>query len=78
MQAHKRIALLAYTVAALLLASCSGDHPASESHDDSHAVHWDYEADDGPANWGTMEDVWRACAEGREQSPIQRQQPFTA
>ena len=31
---------------------------------------WGYEADNGPALWGTLDPVFAACARGREQSPI--------
>ena len=70
MKKQGRISPLAYAIAALSLASCTGEHTASESHDEDHAVHWGYDANDGPAVWGSMDDAWRACAKGREQSPI--------
>ncbi len=50
--------------------SCSGEKTGSESHDDEHAVHWGYEADNGPGTWGSMNSAWALCAEGLEQSPI--------
>jgi carbonic anhydrase len=42
----------------------------------SHAAHgagasyWDYDGDEGPARWGQLSPDYRACAEGRSQSPI--------
>jgi carbonic anhydrase len=54
------------SIGALSLVSCSG----SEDHGESHGVHWGYEADNGPANWASMDPAWNLCAEGSEQSPI--------
>ena len=31
---------------------------------------WGYEADNGPALWGTLDPAFAACAHGQEQSPI--------
>ena len=70
MKTRGRISLLGYAIAALSLASCSGDHTAAESHSNDHSARWGYEADNGPANWGVMDDAWHVCADGREQSPI--------
>jgi carbonic anhydrase len=52
-----------------LVGGCSPSETetASEEHD---AVHWGYEAANGPAHWGSMDPEWALCAEGREQSPI--------
>ena len=65
---------LAGAMAALLLAACSGtqptSEPASEGQEAVHAVHWGYEADNGPDEWGSMDSDWILCAEGREQSPV--------
>ncbi len=69
-QAHKGIALLAYTISALSLAACSDEHQASESRGDSYDGHWGYEADNGPGHWSSMNPDWRLCSEGEEQSPI--------
>src|SRR5581483_12147678 len=32
--------------------------------------HWDYVGKYGPVNWGKLDPAWRACSEGKEQSPI--------
>lgn len=34
------------------------------------AVHWTYEGEDGPQNWGKLESDYSACSVGTEQSPI--------
>ena len=34
------------------------------------ATRWGYAPHDGPARWGTLDPAFRACALGREQSPI--------
>jgi carbonic anhydrase len=32
--------------------------------------HWSYEGEDGPEHWGEIADLYRMCAEGKNQSPI--------
>jgi carbonic anhydrase len=32
--------------------------------------HWDYLGKYGPINWGKLDPDWRACAVGKEQSPV--------
>lgn len=73
----RRLAATVCTLAALVLASCSGgetaddpDAAVEEARDEGPAVHWGYEADNGPAQWGSMNPAWSLCAEGRRQSPI--------
>lgn len=36
----------------------------------SEGVHWGYEGETGPANWGTLSPDYAACGEGQEQSPV--------
>ncbi|MGB7547621.1 MAG: carbonic anhydrase family protein [Terracidiphilus sp.] len=31
---------------------------------------WSYQGKDGPLNWGRLDPAYKACAQGREQSPI--------
>ncbi len=31
---------------------------------------WDYLGKYGPINWGKMDPAWKACSEGKEQSPV--------
>lgn len=38
---------------------------AAESH-----AHWSYTGPTGPANWGTLDTSYGACAQGKSQSPI--------
>lgn len=35
-----------------------------------HGPHWGYEGDHGPERWGHMSSDFKACSEGRTQSPI--------
>jgi carbonic anhydrase len=35
-----------------------------------HDTHWDYIGKEGPINWGKLDPAFRACSEGKEQSPI--------
>ncbi len=65
-----RMPLFVYAIIGVSIVSCSGEKTGSESHDDEHAVHWGYEADNGPGTWGSMNSAWALCADGREQSPI--------
>lgn len=34
------------------------------------AAHWSYEGKTGPLNWGKLEPDYKACSQGKEQSPI--------
>ncbi len=36
----------------------------------SDPVHWSYEGEEGPAHWGELSPDFAACAEGKEQSPV--------
>jgi carbonic anhydrase len=66
----KRTSVLACASAALLLASCTDREPDANAHGDDPVVHWGYESDNGPENWGSMDAAWRLCSSGREQSPV--------
>jgi carbonic anhydrase len=57
-------------ISALSLAACSGKETVSHGHSTGHAIHWGYEVDDGPDQWGSMNPEWALCANGLEQSPI--------
>ena len=35
-----------------------------------HAVHWSYEGEGSPANWGKLKPEYKLCATGQRQSPI--------
>ena len=37
---------------------------------DSHAVHWSYEGEGNPANWGKLRADYALCSSGQRQSPI--------
>ena len=41
--------------------------PVAPPRDDPH---WSYENADGPSAWGKLSAKWKACADGRRQSPI--------
>ena len=45
---------------------------APEAHEGAHAgeVHWDYEGENGPPNWGKLKPEFNICAIGKRQSPI--------
>jgi len=45
--------------------------PAPEAHGNTHATpHWEYEGENGPANWGKLHPEFNICAIGKRQSPI--------
>ncbi len=65
MRAGKRFLFAAAFTLGLGLAALNvqaGDH--------SHAPHWGYEGEGGPEKWGHMSSDFKACSEGRTQSPI--------
>jgi carbonic anhydrase len=33
-------------------------------------AHWDYEGKNGPLRWGKLDPAYKACSDGREQSPV--------
>lgn len=35
-----------------------------------HEIHWSYEGEGAPANWGTLKPEWQLCNVGERQSPI--------
>ncbi|MFA6444668.1 MAG: carbonic anhydrase family protein, partial [Sterolibacterium sp.] len=48
------------------------DHGGQASHGSqaSHGVHWTYDGNEGPKNWGKLSPDYQACGTGKEQSPI--------
>jgi carbonic anhydrase len=46
----------------------SADAEGDEKED--HVVHWSYEGDTGPENWGDLSEEFETCATGESQSPI--------
>ena len=53
-------------------AAAAGHAPmaAAPAHGGGHAVHWSYDGEGGPWNWGALKSEFSACDEGRSQSPI--------
>lgn len=47
----------------------SAEKPMGDPHV-SHEIHWSYEGEFGPANWGRLKPEWAACSSGNRQSPI--------
>ena len=35
-----------------------------------HEIHWTYDGEGGPANWGVLKPEWQLCGSGERQSPI--------
>lgn len=44
--------------------------PSAELPGEPHAIHWDYEGEGGPQNWGRLKSDFATCAQGQRQSPI--------
>jgi carbonic anhydrase len=53
---HSAFAVLAFCVAAMAAAQTT--------------AHWDYEGKNGPLRWGKLDPAYKACSDGREQSPV--------
>ncbi|MFQ5480820.1 MAG: carbonic anhydrase, partial [Thermodesulfobacteriota bacterium] len=47
-----------------------GDKHEKSHGDKHHGVHWGYEGDSGPEHWGDLSEKFKACGEGKSQSPI--------
>lgn len=45
----------------------AAQNAAAEGHRD---IHWTYDGETGPQNWGRLKPEWAQCGEGRTQSPI--------
>lgn len=54
--------VLALSMMSLAFAGCVEDDP--------DGPFWSYEGDEGPDNWGQLDEEWAICAEGSSQSPI--------
>jgi len=63
---------------ALLTVAAIGCGANDSKNSDAHArtdgtaevAHWSYEGADGPANWGSLDPSFTACADGSAQTPI--------
>ncbi|GGF27470.1 carbonic anhydrase [Halobacillus andaensis] len=74
--------LLAYPVFAALIGFTIGgcqeqtretgapEEEQNDSERNEEAVEWSYEGGTGPDHWGELDDAYAACANGKEQSPV--------
>ena len=46
------------------------EHMAEPAGHGAHDVHWSYDGEGGPANWGKLQPEFNLCAIGKRQSPI--------
>ena len=72
----KRFVMACCAVALLVMVSGCGSGTKSSST--AVAPQWSYSGEDGPAQWGTLDPKWAACADGSEQSPIAIVNPVAA
>ena len=43
---------------------------SAAAHAGEGGAHWSYSGEDGPEHWGALDHAYSACAEGKNQSPI--------
>jgi carbonic anhydrase len=56
-------------ILAIMLLTCSKKNDTGiEEKSEGHIVHWDYDADNGPARWGENNSDWILCAEVNHRS----------
>jgi carbonic anhydrase len=46
------------------------EEPAEHATTETHEVHWGYEGEGAPANWGSLKPEYATCGNGLYQSPI--------
>ena len=56
----------------LMLGACA---PKIEEPHPVEAPHWTYEGEEGPANWGEIDEAFALCSSGTSQSPIDVSSP---
>jgi carbonic anhydrase len=74
-----RFLIFAALAALPLVAACSDDDddddsaasPTGEAEAHDEEVHWAYEGEAGPENWGSLSVKFALCADGTMQSPIE-------
>ena len=54
--------------AVLYVVGCVGISTAAQAQ--QAGANWSYEGKEGPLNWGRLDPAYRACSQGKEQSPI--------
>jgi carbonic anhydrase len=57
-----------WLIAVLYVVGCVGISTAAQAQ--QAGANWSYEGKDGPLNWGRLDPAYRACSQGKEQSPI--------
>ncbi|MFQ5427817.1 MAG: carbonic anhydrase [Thermodesulfobacteriota bacterium] len=74
MKVEKKFFLLSTSLLILFLISLGAapsafaGTPHAPEHKAEH--HWSYEGDTGPEHWGSLDEKYKACSEGKSQSPI--------
>jgi carbonic anhydrase len=67
MKLHQLLRLALLTVTILALGAFAS---VSLAQDEDEEIHWEYEGDNGPENWGDLNPDYETCSSGEAQSPI--------
>jgi len=59
-----------YLISMQFITGCARDSEPGETSAHAEQVHWGYEGENGPAEWGALSAEYILCAEGKQQSPI--------
>lgn len=55
-------------------ADAQDGHAAKDAH---AGAHWEYKGSSGPEHWGDLADAYRTCKTGKQQSPVDIDEPVT-
>jgi len=72
---NNALRLSAIAISAMfLITGCAEDKPKAEKMVEKHAQHqhkhWGYSGEVSPAHWGELDEKFKMCAEGKQQTPI--------
>jgi carbonic anhydrase len=69
-RSNRAAALVTVLAVAWTAPSAVAQH-SSAAHSTGHSTtHWEYEGTGGPTHWGTLDNTYKTCSAGKEQSPI--------
>jgi len=76
----KKVSCIILSVLLLVIAfGCQpAEQPAEQAAPEKHEIHWGYEGEGAPANWGDLKPEYATCGSGLYQSPIDINKTITA